>query len=477
MSALDRLKRFLQRFIRKAPKPSAVPSVERELTPTGTAGTAVHPAEAPAPSGKTEPKAPPHVSAAATPLIPVVLGLDFGTFSTKVVVRRRNERSAVVPRLDAPCVGYPSFALPSLVRVADGRLFFGGRAAQALGGDLYRSLKVSLLKELTQSAAVVGSGKYGLTVDSLVALYLSWVLSQVRKWLDDEYGPNRVNLFVNAAAPMNHYEQPMLLDRYLRILGCAWNAVFGARPVTVEQGVAVHSVVSWLNESLDRGREIEPAATRRFDVLPESVAPIVSLSRDPRMQAGMYLIVDMGAGTAEFSINHAPAPGGDQKVLCYYDQSILLGVEQFDDPPPGESRESLTEQFLRALCRTWGRGYIKDAANHAARQRWKELTVLLIGGGTCRPDLRRKIERHEASVMYAFPRPDRTYRVTTHIPAELEFRPRQAGAPTDAFLLSVAHGLSFPRRTWPEFYPPSTIEPEGAMPCKPKADLPWFEVG
>jgi hypothetical protein len=357
------------------------------------------------------------------------------------------------------------------VRISDGKVFFGRCAAQATAGHLYRSLKVCLLTGGDQRG-----GEHGLTVDALVALYFGWVLRLTKKWLDGEHGPDRVNLFVNAAAPMDHYEDPVLRKRYLRILNCAWSAVFGPRPVAVEQGVTVESVVPWLNESLAAGTEIEPTETRRFDVLPESVAPIVSLSRNPSMNAGMYLIVDMGAGSTEFSVNHTREPGGNQNMLCYYDQSILLGAENFDAPPPGRA-DALMDRFLRSLCQTWGRGYIKDANNHVARQRWKELTVLLAGGGTSRPSLRCRIEGHRTAVMYAFANQNCRYSVTTHVPADLEFRSSNDSDRTNAFLLSVAHGLSFPRRTWPEFFEPSQIEHLGQAPRRPPADLPWFEVG
>lgn len=477
MNLRNRLKRLLQRFRRAAPEPATDRPAEDKPPQTRGNGAGARQIEPVAERGAPGSKVLTRETPVGAPLIPVVLGLDFGTFSTKVIARRRNERSAVVLQLDGPCAGYPTFALPSLMRVTEGKVFFGKYAAQSVGGDLHRSLKVSLLSGCSQGFGVAASGDHGLTVDSLVALYLAWVLAQTRKWLDAEYGPNRVNLFVNAAAPMNHYEKPILLDRYLRIVNCAWSAVFGPRPVAVEQGVALHSLTHWLSESLAPGTKIESRETRKFDVLPESVAPIVSLSQDPRMRAGMYLIVDMGAGTTEFSVNHAPEPGGNQKVLCYYDQSIFLGGEQFDTPPPGESEESLTARFLRSLCQTWGKGYLKDARNHAARQRWKELTVLLVGGGTCRPGLREKIERHKTSVMYAFHSQECKYTVRTHVPAGLEFRPSQARAPADAFLLSVAHGLSFPRRTWPEFCEPNQIEHISEATYQPKPDLPWFEVG
>ncbi len=407
-------------------------------------------------------------------LIPVVIGLDFGTFSTKVVARRRNERIAVVMQLDEACPGYPCFVIPSLIRLKDGQVFFGRCAAQVGGGQLFRSLKVSLL---TGTAGRAGDNRRdGVSPDHLVAMYLAWVLGRVRQWLDSEYGPDRTNVFVNAAAPMDHYETPELRARYLRIVNCAWNAVWGPKPLHVEQGMSQASIWQWVDDLLQPEIPIEPSATRRFDVLPETVAPIVSLSHNPRMREGMYLIVDMGAGTTEFSINHAPQPGGNRKILCYYDQSVLLGAEQFNSPPPGASEESLASSLLTSLCRTWGRGYIKDSASYAARHRWRELTVLLAGGGTSRPGLRAKIAQHQKSVMYAFQACDSQYSVATHVPADLDFRGLEGGR-SDAFLLSVAHGLSFPRRTWPEFFEPNQIEHiEGLAPAA-KPDLPWFEVG
>jgi hypothetical protein len=195
------------------------------------------------------------------------------------------------------------------------------------------------------------------------------------------------------------------------------------------------------------------------------------------MKAGMLLIVDMGAGTTELSVSHAPEPGGNRKILCYYDQSIPLGGDQFETPPPSETEESLTDRLLAEIRRTWGRGYIKDASRHYARQRWKELTVLLAGGGTCRPGLREKVARQKKSVMYPFQDGDCQYLVKTHVPADLNFRPSEADGRPDSFLLSVAHGLSYPRRAWPDFLGPNQIEPIGPTLPTIKPDLPWFEVG
>lgn len=477
MSILSLLKRLVQRLNRPISKAETERAEQGQTRPEGSSTSVDQNSGTAGESARREPTAARRERPVASSLIPVVIGLDFGTFSTKVVARRRNERTAVVVRLDEPCPGYPSFAIPSLIRVTEGKLFFGRCAAHADGGELFRSLKVSLLTGSHHNPGASLRCDDDLGVDRLVALYLAWVLGRVGKWLDAEYGPSRTNLFVNAAAPMDHYEHPILRERYLRIVNSAWNAVLGPRPVVLEQGTPLSSVRHWLDEYMHPRTEIEPVEIRRFDVLPETVAPIVSLSHDPRMRAGMHLIVDMGAGTTEFSVNHVPDPGGNQKLLCYYDQSILLGAEQFDSPAPGESEGSLTSSLLAGLRRTWGTGYLKDAKRLAARDRWKELTVLLAGGGTCRPGLRDKIARHRNSVMYAFQGHDCRYSVKTHIPADLEFRATEAEGQADAFLLSVAHGLSYARRTWPEFLEPCQIEHMGGTPQAARPDLPWFEVG
>ena len=477
MNIRNLLKYLLQRLKRPMPE-SEAEHVDKELVrPEDSTSTVDQQPPAASKSAKRAPAARRPETRVASALVPVVIGLDLGTFSTKVVARRRNERTASVVCLDEPCAGYPCFAIPSLVRVSQGKVFFGRCAAHADRGELFRSLKVSLLTGSRHEPGGSPSCDEGLGVDHLVALYLAWVLGRIGGWLDNEYGANRTNVFVNAAAPMDHYEDPELRERYLRIVNAAWNAVLGPQPVLVEQGTPLCSLRPWLQEYLDPRTRIEATETRRFDVLPETVAPIVSLSHDPRMRAGIHLIVDMGAGTTEFSVNHAPEPGGNQKILCYYDKSILLGAERFESPPPGESEESLTRRLLTELCRTWGEGYRKDAANLAARHRWRELTVLLVGGGTSRPGLRDKITQHQKAVMYAFHGCDCRYSVKVHVPADLDFRAAQAERKANGFLLSVAHGLSYPRRTWPDFLEPRKVNPIGGTPYAAKPDLPWFDVG
>jgi hypothetical protein len=105
-------------------------------------------------------------------------------------------------------------------------------------------------------------------------------------------------------------------------------------------------------------------AVRRYEVLPETVAPIVSLSEDPRMEPGMYLMVDMGAGTTEISINQVVRDNENSeiaKINCYFDRSIRLGGDDFDDLAGRSERVQAGAALVK---------HLKTTTRQVARNPW-----------------------------------------------------------------------------------------------------------
>jgi len=282
--------------VRRAPvRPPSEPSCDQLPDSTGSAvETPQPPSPFPAPTAiRTSLTGPRRAGPRA-----ITIGLDFGTHSTKIVLRPRGAEKAALLQISKPQEGYPWFACPSLVKVVDDRVYFGSRALEVSGGKLYRSLKVQLLPPEGDDATdhVFPSG---LTPDLLVAWYLSWVLGRIKLAIDKFFKHSNPRLSLNLAAPMNHIENESLKARYLGIVQAAWESVFGKVPSPVQQGMRVKEMrakfASWLE------KEVPSRETRPFEILPETVAPIVSLSFDPRMDPGMYMIVDIGAGTTEIS--------------------------------------------------------------------------------------------------------------------------------------------------------------------------------
>lgn len=383
----------------------------------------------------------------------LVIGFDFGTHSTKVVLRERGKEIGRIAEFDKFAKRYPPFTSPSVVRQIGDKLFFGTTALNAAQGKIYSSLKVKLLSS-SQLNETPLTGE--LDSVSLVTVYLAWAFQQIRNSLHDkEYA----NIFLNLAAPMSHFENSQLKTRYLRIVQAAWKLTFEMQTPSIKQGVTVAQVTTLLEPLLTA--PVQDGEHRHFDVLPETIAPVVSLSLDPWMEPGMYMIVDTGAGTTEISVFHAEAAGVDQKVLCYWDETMLLGGNDLNlrkqSPGDGQTGKSnqIVEEIAKRFCEIWYRGYLLDSLNHTARNRWKSMTLVLSGGGTRHIELVKKFSNLKPMFARAGFEPKTV--TCRHSPATLELPVGMDD--DDGSLFAVANGLAIERKHWPIIFEPNQIEP------------------
>ena len=383
----------------------------------------------------------------------VVIGFDFGTHSTKVVFRERGKADGHIACFDEAAQGYPSQVSPSLVRCADDRLFFGTEALRTSGGELFTSLKVRLLPGCEQHA---DSFPCGLNSRTLVAAYLAWAFQELRLGLT-QYAD--ANVFLNFAAPMSHFENRELKNRYLQIIQAAWNVSFGEPATRIYQGLPISEAARIFVPMLEE--PVLGPEHRRFEVLPETIAPVVSLSLDPWMEPGMYVIVDTGAGTTEISVFHAGESGADQKVLCYQDETMLLGgndlhlAERLEEPRQSLAIDKITKRLEQQFRRLWHLGYLMDAPNHHSRKRWKELTIVLSGGGTRHVAVATHLS--DVNPMHAWPEDDTNLKVCRHMPGTLELDSHMDD--DDGSMFAVANGLAIERKHWPVIFQRDQIEP------------------
>lgn len=402
------------------------------------------------------------------------LGLDFGTHSTKVVLRVRNiPNKALVLFLDEPGPDYPAFAAPSLVRLQAGKLFFGQRAARE-GGELFNSLKVSLLPPPPVGGWDVSDFPQGTTPDLLVAFYLSWILGRVKLAVGEA---RAARLSLNVAAPMDHVENQGLKERYLHVVHAAWQATIENLAPPVTQGADLARLSPVFKELLERS--VPDPKHRRFEILPETLAPLASLFHDPKTKDGLYMVVDMGAGTTELSVSRVTARGDDGAMVCYSDKSVWLGGDQFrtNDLENAVNKRAhwleeqrLKDELRQELRSVWYAGFGKDKDGcRRARYSWKELTVVLVGGGLRRQGIREVIDTSPPPKSIFLVDPI-DYTVNWHTPAGLEFGAGQPDfVPRDPMdspaYLAVAHGLSLERQKWPRFDPPREVDVLTTEPC------------
>lgn len=384
----------------------------------------------------------------------VIIGFDFGTHSTKVVFRVRGRPEGRIAKFDTPAPGYPVLASPSLVRYLNGQLFFGTQALRQSGGQLFRSLKVRLLLNGQQKEE---SYPAGLDARSLATAYFAWAFQQLKTSLRDVIDGS---LSLNVAAPMGVFEVSDLKTKYLQIIQAAWNVSFADQPIPINQGISAAKVAAIFTPLLKE--TILGPEHRRFGVLPETIAPVVSLSLDPLMKPGIYTIVDTGAGTTEMSVFHAGWPGADQKVLCYQDETILLGgndlhaAARLSDSLKRDAEVNRITGILEKRYRQiWQRGYHVDSAIELSKDRWKDLTLVLSGGGTRHAAVKRRLSG--ADPVPKWPGYKSSFNVCRHVPGTLEIR--NGTGNDEGSMFAVANGLAIERAKWPVYFEPNEIEP------------------
>ncbi len=400
----------------------------------------------------------------------IVVGLDFGTHSTKILARRRGGSESSIVTLQPPVEGYPWFACPSLIRVTNGKVYFGADALSSSHGTLLSSMKLELLPNLNQ-LELAHKNHYPTSTNAeiMAAIFLSWCMQQVTQLIEQRLGLGHT-IFFNVGAPMSQYENQVLSDQYLRILNAAWNAARFNSEIVFESGMSLNKAAKY-TQSWIRDDVVVPSRDARvFHVLPETVAPIISLCHDPRMIPGMYLLVDIGAGTTEVSINLVRERGSNEvksPILCYFDKSILLGGNHF-----GNQRllpKDLVGRLVKLTREVWARGYEKDYSSRVARDKWRQLQVVFTGGAARRGDIQEAINENN-EIIYPWPWDEICYETNWHYPTGLSIEGSKLliqsvsesisdAATSSLSMLAVAHGLSIERRHWNEFCTPFEIAP------------------
>lgn len=393
----------------------------------------------------------------------VTIGLDFGTYSTKVVFRGHGEANrSWVLRWDEPAAGYPEFASPSLVRVDEKKIYFGSAALRCREGKLFRSLKLDLLP--VDAPKNVADEDWLAPV--LVVLYLGWVLKEVQGIL--KIDSSKIHL--NVGAPMKRGADAALRDRYLRVVHAAWELAFGEDPAPIHQEMTLEDLSSRVRELLDR--DVPDLTERRFDVFEETICPIVSLASDPSQwnSNAMLMVVDMGAGTTEISINStADLHNSEYPIKCYDDGSFLLGGDRFDaiDSNPAikmhdvaDAEKALVAELHKHLTQVWHQGFGKcNPAIPSERDLWNALHIVKVGGGLRRRRVNQSLDDlTQPPSLNTLLDPKRKCHSTWFEPTELSRWDEPTPIPAqDLSLLAVAHGLSIQRMKRPRHLIPDEI--------------------
>jgi hypothetical protein len=390
----------------------------------------------------------------------LVVGLDFGTSTTKVVIHDltfdRYEALSWSTALD-----FGSFLLPSVVAIENGALLFGNQAAACSNPDRrFDWFKICTLCAsdpaiCRRCGGAMPPGEFDveglgpISGAAVSAAFLAFVMGEVQRHLRKSYPNDQLEFIWNVGCPIDRLDKLKAKQIYDSVVRVA---------LTESETVVDGSPVSLLARVRDQLATPPTDADGTFFIRPETHAAVMAFLRSPHADEMPYTIVDVGAGTTDISVflyARSPVLHGNPHIANYLaDGTFAIGGDDIDfeiqrlrSCDLNAARQlkltgqwsnlqtvtHIVDKYQRTICRV-----VADRMLRASDL--ADYDVFLIGGGTRLPSLR------DALAMPPH----------TTIPGTRRFRtiecPRQITGPADIAnnfdMLAVAYGLSSAILDW-----------------------------
>lgn len=225
------------------------------------------------------------------------LGLDFGTSSTKAVVR-------LLPTGPAFAIPFAGIASTDQPYLAPTRLGVHGTGTLTLsnpqGGGWVEDLKVRLMEAPWEACPVYDGATILARPADLGACYLALILQKALSWCDQNVKPRlgaaNIRWQMNLGIPARDFGATSIREGFLVAALAGWQLAVENAPIDLARAA----------KAVDAARidSFQPTGMVRamMDVIPEVAAGVTTYARSPQRRAGPHLFVDVGATTFDTSM-------------------------------------------------------------------------------------------------------------------------------------------------------------------------------
>ncbi|MBT4643765.1 MAG: hypothetical protein HOC09_33595 [Deltaproteobacteria bacterium] len=249
----------------------------------------------------------------------IVIGFDFGTSCSKVVVQDTvlrkaytvefNVKDYVPQRFMIPRENQPAYQLKDCPHhLLPSRVYCNSRGSFSLepAGYEFSNLKINLIEELDGKRESVTVGSRECTHQDIAIAFIALVLIETRNWFcqskADIYKKINILWQFNVGLPAGNFETN-LSSLYRQMSLTAWNLSLVNDSITISK----ITTESELAEKALSKEKVSGYGKNRIhpdyvNIIPEILAEVYGCYvKTPMRQNGMYLLVDVGARTLDIS--------------------------------------------------------------------------------------------------------------------------------------------------------------------------------
>lgn len=226
------------------------------------------------------------------------LGLDFGTSSTKAVVKMQTvARAYAVPF-------FPGIASEDQPYLAPTCLWVGERGAVGFvasgGGGWVEELKVRLMEKPWERAPSWLGASISARPSGLATAYVALTIREVMGWFDKHVKPTLgtvdIHWAFNLGIPARDFDAIEIKEAFHAVARAGWHIAVEGGAVTLDRA----------EKTVDdaRANSFSPNGIDKeaVNVVPEVAAGVTAYVRSPQRQPGAHLFVDVGATTLDTSL-------------------------------------------------------------------------------------------------------------------------------------------------------------------------------
>ncbi|GHF12515.1 hypothetical protein GCM10017044_03090 [Kordiimonas sediminis] len=318
----------------------------------------------------------------------IIIGLDFGTAFTKVVISNGSQHYAVKWHLDGQ---RNPFLLPGrFYEAPDGTCSLSDN-----GGRPISDMKLRLL-----------DGSHGANTQEDTILFLALAFQGVRSFvfndLKEIFAGKKINWFINVGLPTDGFHDEQLSELYRNLIVKAWS-------LGLVEVISRGKLATLVPKSAETSFSYDAIC-----VFPEFVAQITGYVRSPQRQPDLHLLIDVGAGTLDVTSFNVTKNDNLEDKFPIFDRRIeklgtrylqrrrLVGVQTTDtlelDPfhaVPTFARMCELTNITKGELKLRDNAFAKDVATvirsllmytkqtrYPTSEKWKVgLPVFLCGGG------------------------------------------------------------------------------------------------
>ena len=242
--------------------------------------------------------------------VQIIVGLDFGTSFTKVVIGEGEPRRIhfAVPFGEFSLPDNP-YLLPSAISVqgVDGKCALG---VSENGTQVFDDLKMPLIDR-----------DFSEQIKLRAIAFLALVLRHVRGWFFGTHGQiyrNReIQWFVNIGLPTDSFDDNDLKKVFLNITRTAWHSSVVRGPISLATCAELLGV-SYMQIKPSTGRDSDRLLPDdRINAFPEFAAQLTGYTRSPRHQTDLHAMIDVGGGTVDVTVFNVLLRQGEERFPIF----------------------------------------------------------------------------------------------------------------------------------------------------------------